>query len=313
MQHYNLHPIGVAVNLTGLTEFVIRAWEKRYKAVTPERTSTNRRLYSDEDINKLKLLKMVTQNGYSIKNVAGLSLDELNGLLSEVPSSAGPVGHEGSFVLIEECEELFNEFIEGIRNFDSKKVDAVLTRASMELTIPVMIRGLIVPVLIQVGNSWNNGEFRVSHEHFATEILRTFLGNMVESFQVSETAPVIVLTTPSGQIHEFGALIAALYSVAEGWKAYYLGPNLPAEEIAATAIKVNAKVLFLSIIYPYDDPKLSSELTRLDKYISDKIDIIAGGSAVNAYSGILKSINAGIAHDEIEFKNLLRSSRNGKN
>ncbi len=83
------YPIKVVSQMTGLSVHVIRAWEKRYNVVEPERTNTNRRLYSEEDIEKLKLLNNVLHEGHSIGGVANLSLNELKNLLSENKTCSG--------------------------------------------------------------------------------------------------------------------------------------------------------------------------------------------------------------------------------
>ena len=77
MQSEKKYSIKAVARISGLTEFVIRAWEKRYNAVTPSRTDTNRRIYSQTDIEKLKLLQHATTNGHSIGNIANLSIDSL--------------------------------------------------------------------------------------------------------------------------------------------------------------------------------------------------------------------------------------------
>lgn len=68
---------------TGLSAHVIRLWEKRYGAVIPERTNTNRRLYSDEQIERISRLRDITQNGHSIGNVAKLPTEKLRELAKE--------------------------------------------------------------------------------------------------------------------------------------------------------------------------------------------------------------------------------------
>ncbi len=77
MEKMYKYPIKVVSQMTGISAFVIRAWEKRHNVVTPSRTETNRRLYSDEDIEKLKLLNEAVKSGHNIGGIAYLSIDEL--------------------------------------------------------------------------------------------------------------------------------------------------------------------------------------------------------------------------------------------
>ena len=80
---------------------------------------------------------------------------------------------------------------------------------------------------------------------------------------MDEAAPHLLATTPPGQEHEIGALLAATTAAAEGWKVTHLGPNLPVEEIAAAALHSHARAIALSIVYPANDPRLRSDLRQL--------------------------------------------------
>jgi methanogenic corrinoid protein MtbC1 len=113
----------------------------------------------------------------------------------------------------------------------------------------------------------------------ATAHLRTFIGALRFRETYTGNEPKIVITTPTGQLHELGALmIAALVSV-DGWLPVYLGPNTPADEIVACALQSGARVVSLSLTYPADDPRIPTELTRLRTQLDGKIQIFIGGSA----------------------------------
>ena len=83
MENSNTYPIKVVSNLTGLSIHVIRAWEKRYNVVVPERTDTNRRVYSHSDVEKLKLLSKASEKGYAIGSIAYLSIKDLKSIVNE--------------------------------------------------------------------------------------------------------------------------------------------------------------------------------------------------------------------------------------
>jgi methylmalonyl-CoA mutase cobalamin-binding subunit len=104
--------------------------------------------------------------------------------------------------------------------------------------------------------------------------------------------PLLIVTTPPGQLHEFGALMAAATAVENGWEVVYLGPNLPAEEIAAAARQRGADAVALSIIYPSGDPRLRREMHRLRQFLGPDIPILVGGRAAAAYRETLSEIRA---------------------
>jgi methanogenic corrinoid protein MtbC1 len=117
----------------------------------------------------------------------------------------------------------------------------------------------------------------------------------------------MVVTTPSGQYHEIGALIVALTSASVGWQVTYLGPNLPAEEISAAAMEKNARIVLLSIVFPPDDPHLKLELERIRVLLPDNISIFVGGRASSSYLETFKKINATVFKEIRELRTNLES------
>src|SRR6059058_1635279 len=89
------HAIKSVVRRTGLSAHVIRIWEKRYQAVQPERTGTNRRLYSDEQIERLNLLRAITRAGHSIGPIAKLPIEKLRKLAAEQTTERHPLRATG--------------------------------------------------------------------------------------------------------------------------------------------------------------------------------------------------------------------------
>ncbi len=289
-----MHTINFVSKQTGISQFTIRAWERRYSALSPERTSTNRRLYSDADIEKLILLNLGVQAGHSIGQIAGLSLPDLKNRLQMDSSSGNNSTNTARSEYLHSVS--LNGFMQksmcAIENLDSRELEQILNRASIMLGIAVMLDHMLQPLLESVGERWRVNEIKVSHEHMASSVIRTFLGKVLELFQPSEAASLVVITTPAGQMHEFGALAAAITAASEGWKVLYLGPNMPANEIAVAARQANARAVAISISYLPDNVDIASELTRLREYLGSDIAILAGGSGAAAYHLTLNAIGA---------------------
>jgi methylmalonyl-CoA mutase cobalamin-binding subunit len=104
--------------------------------------------------------------------------------------------------------------------------------------------------------------------------------------------PLLVSTTPLGQQHEFGALMAAVTAASGGWKTLYLGPNLPAEDIAAAVKGRRANAVVLSLVYPADDPQLETELVKLRELTDEDLPLLVGGRAAIAYDDVLTEVGA---------------------
>ena len=308
------YPIKVVSQMTGLSVHVIRAWEKRYNVVEPDRSDTNRRLYSEEEIEKLKLLNDAVHSGHNIGSIASLSLNELKKLLTKEDYNS--TGKKDEVVPFPDSDkslaEIMSECMEAIKSYDAKKLESVLLNASAKLTQPILLEELVVPLVYKVGELWHSGEIRVANEHLASSIVRSFLFNLLESYSISDSAPAMISATPRGQEHELGALIAGVVAASSGWKVIYLGASLPAEEISAVVSHLNARVVALSIIYPNDDPHLKRELTKLHQLLPAGVSMIVGGRAANGYLDVLDKIGAVMVKNTKQLKLELEAIREHK-
>lgn len=287
------HTIQKAALKTGLTPHSIRAWERRYAALTPQRTSSNQRLYSDEDIERLVLLRKAVQSGCSIGRIAKLPSDELQRLIAETSVSDSADTGAPSFT----PEHLLEELMSTIERLDPAALEHLLARVASSLGTAAMLDQIVVPLLKRLGEYWRHGSGRIANEHMASMVIRTHLLRTLGSFQSPPPAPCLVVTTPVGQHHEFGALLVAVTAALQGWRVLYLGTHLPAEEIAGAVRRSGAIAVALSIVYPPDDPGLSEELLTLHKSLDNEALILVGGRDATAYRHVLTKIGAVIPGD----------------
>ena len=307
------YPIKVVSQMTGLSVHVIRAWEKRYNVVEPDRSDTNRRMYSEEDIEKLKLLNDAIHLGHNIGGIANLSAKELKSLLKKENQESS----EPSSIIVKSepdknIQEILTECISSIKNYDAKQLESILLNTSTKFTQPVLIEELIVPLVYKIGEMWHDGEIRVANEHLASSVVRSFLFNLLEAYSINDSAPVMISATPRGQEHELGALIAGVVAASSGWKVIYLGASLPAEEISSVVSYLNARVVALSIIYPNDDPHLKQELKKIHQLLPAGVSMIAGGRAANGYYDVLDEIGAVIVKNTKQLRMELEAIRENK-
>ena len=180
------HPIKVVVRRTGLSAHVIRVWEKRYQAVVPARTETNRRLYSDEDIVRLQWLQQAVQAGQSIGRIAHLPTAELVKLVGteQVPLAQKPTDGAGG-----EPGEFLARALVAVQKLDAVALEEQLVRASISLSQWHLFQEVVQPLMEHIGQMWQEGTLRIADEHLASAVVRSFIGNMRASFQVSEAAP----------------------------------------------------------------------------------------------------------------------------
>jgi len=271
---------------------LIRAWERRYSAVEPGRTQTRRRSYSDDDIARLLLLRRVVSSGRGIGQVAHLSNQELRALLVEGPAPADQVQAGAAAPADETAESYLTLCLSAARRLDVHGLEQQLERASVSLGRHKLLEQLLSPLMQQIGELWQRGELRPVHEHMASSVVRSFVGSLRVAHHAASGAPQLLVTTPVRQLHELGALIAAASAASDGWQVTYLGPDLPAEEIASAAVQTGAKAVALGIVYPPDDALLPEEIRRLRRMLPRTTELIAGGRAAASYSAVLDETGA---------------------
>lgn len=307
------HPIRVAVRRTGLSAHVIRVWEKRYQAVVPTRSPTNRRLYSDDDILRLWWLQQAVRSGRKIGRIAHRTTEELARLVNTggaaPPSSQGPATEAGADKHDGESAFYLEQALEAVIGLNPVMLETQLLRTSVQMSQRRLLEEVVHPLMERIGELWRQGALRIADEHMATAVVRSFIGNIVNGCQVPAAAPSVLATTPEGQMHEIGALLASAVAAAGGWNPTYLGPNLPAEEIAGAAARKGARVVLLSIVHPEDDPRLGSELVKLRRLLVGDTILLAGGRAARNYSNFLDQAGAVILNslgDLFDFLSLIR-------
>lgn len=306
------HPIQVVARRTGLTPDVLRAWERRYQAVTPHRTDTSRRMYSDRDVERLILLRSVTGAGRAISQVAGLSMDELRELTNEdTRAASGPPARAKPGSPADERPEI-GRAMEAVGALDAEGLRAVLAGASLSMTRTRLLDDLVIPLVEEIGERWHAGTLRIAAEHLATSVIQSFLTDFLRTAgSPGSPSAVVVVATPVGQRHQLGALMAAAAALSEGWGVIYLGSNLPAEEIAAAAVQKSARAIALSLVYPPDDPMLPGELRTLRDLMPAGTWLAVGGRAATAYQAVLSEVGASLILDLVEFGRTLSAVRSG--
>ncbi len=296
MNTQHLIPIRVVQNQTGLSMHLIRAWEKRYGAVSPERTDTQRRLYSEADVHRLNLLKGLVERGFSIGQIAKLTDDELERSLHEFERTV--VTSRAS--LSEDCSDSITcvkDGLEAIERYDGDRLRDVLTEAMIGMSEIQLIQDVIVPLMNRVGASWQAGDIRVAQEHFASAVIRERLGSMLTRRIPSSNAPLMISTTPQGYHHEIGAMVVAIIGATQGWRTIFLGSDLPAEEIAAAARKLGACLVALSLTYPECSAHTSEELVRLSQYLKPEGSLVVGGIVSESARSFLRRNNVDVLDD----------------
>lgn len=279
---------------TGLSPHVLRVWERRYGAVSPDRSDSNRRLYGDEELRRLELMAALTRGGHSIGQIASWSVEELESLSASLATEAEVATPRRDST---PGEEFMEDAWDCVRDLEIEKLRGVLENATVSLGISVMTERLIVPLIERIGVGWEQGEISVAEEHAASAVIKEVLFMASRPYGATMGAPGLVVCTPRGQLHELGGVLVACAARRQGWEVSYLGASLPAEEIARVAIRRKARAVGLSVVYPADDPGLSDELLRLRRLLPDGIGLLIGGRAAGGYQKAIDEIGARVISD----------------
>ncbi len=273
----NYISIKYVADRTGLSTHLIRVWESRYQAVSPERTGSNRRLYSEADVIRLQLLKNVVDTGHSISQVAKLSSDALMRLINR--HFAADHKPQSDFQRQSDPSYHLDLALKAVLQLDAEKLEYALTQASVNLTKIKLINEVITPLGKKIGEFWRQGELKIINEHIATPVIRSVLWNLLRSIDICGDAPRIVVATPVNHHHDLGALAIALIARESGWRSSFFGSNLPANEIAAAVKRTNARAVALSITFCLNHLQLVAELQKLRRYLHDDIAVFIGGQS----------------------------------
>jgi DNA-binding transcriptional MerR regulator/methylmalonyl-CoA mutase cobalamin-binding subunit len=311
-----VHPIQVVARRTGLSMDVIRAWEKRYAVVTPLRTDNGRRLYSDADVDRLRLLAQATNTGRSIKQVAGLTGAELEAAVREpadrqsAASAGSPAAEQRTDAAPMSVDHL-QLALDAVERFDALALDAALRRAVIALPAEQFLDSVVVPLWQRVTDRMRENTLRPPHGHLTLTTLRRTLHRIAEVGIMPFAAPDLVVTTPAGQPHELGALLAAAAAAAEGWRVTYVGPGVPADEIAETATYARARAVAVSLGTLRGDRILARELRRLRALLPHDVPILVECDASVAHGAALREIGATMVPDLPTLRTRLRAVRTG--
>ena len=225
------YSLGAVSRLTGLSPHVLRAWERRYEAVTPLRTPGGTRRYRESDVARLRLLAAATGAGHPIGDVARLSEAELR------RRTAGPD---------EEPRPQLRLILEAIDQLDADETERLLGVQLAALGSRWFVAAVVEPLMHEVGDRWEDGRLCIASEHLASAAVRNLLGGTLRRMAQSSQSLPILFTTLPGERHELGVLSCAVIAVELGANAIYLGPDLPAGEVVAAARATRAGAVAVS-------------------------------------------------------------------
>lgn len=222
---YIVYSIKQVVEMLDIPSVTLRAWENRYQAVTPERTESGYRLYSQENIEDLRWLKEQTEKqGISISHAVRMlkmrkqkQLDERLAVTGGDPSDA--IG------------KMKQQIYAALLEIQGERADALMDFGFSLYGYEAMVHQVLVPVLVKVGDAWEEGTATVAQEHYMTHMISSRLSQFFHVFPVYAHLPKVLAFCPAGEHHQIGLLLFSLFLRKNGVEVIYLGANTPEEGV----------------------------------------------------------------------------------
>jgi len=277
------YPIRAVSKLTGIGIDTLRAWERRYGAVTPTRDDRGR-MYTEADVARLRLLSGAVGRGHSIGRVAGLSNDQLRDLCA---ATAVPLDR-ATAVPGRRMPLDTNALTTALREYNAVALDQELSRLAAILRPVDLLQDVLMPVLTQVGDDWYRRRTRIAHEHLMSSTMRNLLGAFLRLYARRETSLRLLFATPSGERHEIATLGAAMLAASAGLGVSYLGADLPAREIVDSVEPAGAQVLVLGLTTAAADKARERELKTIVRELPDGVELWAGGRGAERHASIIR-------------------------
>jgi DNA-binding transcriptional MerR regulator len=277
--------------LSGIKAHTIRIWEKRHKIITPARTNTNIRFYSDDDLKKIINVSLLNNYGIKISKIADMSLSEMNNKVLELSEHKNDTAiHIDQLVvaMIDMEEEMFEKIL-----------NTLIIRYSFEKTVTE----IIYPFLDKIGVLWQTQNITPAHEHFISNLIRQKLIVAIDSLPIpAKTQKKVLLFLPEGELHEIGLLFYHFICRKAGLRTYYLGQTVPHADLKQI-FEIHQPHILITSITSFMSVSLEAYLQKLSKDFPQSQILVAGYQLQN-YLGA-KPENVLLFNMALELKELL--------
>jgi DNA-binding transcriptional MerR regulator len=253
------HRIGEFARRVGVSPELLRAWERRYGLLQPIRTDGGFRLYTAADAERVERMKRALDEGFSAAEAARRALAE-------------PRTTEG---MLDDARE---RLLAAARTYDEAAVQAVLDDAVGGFALETVLRELILPVMREIGEAWEDGELEIAQEHFATNLVRERLLALSRLWNRG-SGPLAILACPPGERHDIGLIAFGLVLRSHGWRILFLGADTP---LATLRGAVEATDPRLVVVASMDSALLEAEAAGLRRLAGSAPLVLSGAGASEA-------------------------------
>lgn len=254
---------------TGLSKDTLRVWERRYGFPTPQRDQFGERVYSLEQVDRLRAIRRLMDAGHRPGKIIGLSDEDLERLSERIPLSIHPAT-EAQANDLELLMALIREHaVEDLRREMGQRV--------LRMGLARFVTDVVAPLTERVGDAWARGQLEIYEEHLFTESMQIILRNAISTIPHSRARPRVLLTTFPGEAHGMGLLMVEALMALEGCRCVSLGVQTPVMDIARAAQSQSIDIVILSFSANMNPSVMVEGLNELRSNLPDSTQIWAGG------------------------------------
>ena len=252
---------------SGVSVHSIRAWEKRYNALKPDRSDGNTRNYNGNQLRRLLNITSLMNTEYKISELCSMSDSKLHELMNRQLETA-----------INGDEFLVSQMVAAALEFNESLFDKIFSRAVMSYGIEGTYIRVIYPSLERLGLMWSADKIAPAQEHFISNLIRQKLSSSIDLLPVSESSKNHwILFLPENEFHESGLLMANYLIRNAGHRCTYLGSNVPIDTLKQAAKQLKPSAFLFFLVAANDREEDNSIVYNMTKYFpSQNIHVAAG-------------------------------------
>lgn len=251
--------------LSGIKAHTIRIWEKRYQLLDPNRTDTNIRSYSDDDVRRILNVAMLVKNGYKISNIAAFDEERLQNEVLRVNRNSN------------DPDKSIDRLLFHTVNLDTFGFEQLLDKIITEYGFAKTFQQVVFPFFERIGVLWQAGSVFAAHEHFVSNLIRNRLIREIGKFEnAPESAKTVLFFLREGEWHELGLLYFNFLAAQMGLRCVYLGQSLPFSDLVNLLVHSKYDYVCTSFIQAMTKTELEQYLVNISGIFSQDRILISG-------------------------------------
>lgn len=268
--------------LSGIKAHTLRIWEKRYSVFNPNRTETNIRYYTNEDLKKILNISLLNKSGYKISSIAAMHSSEISDLVAAIN------------LVKTENEDLVDNLILSMIDMDEQLFTKTFNSCLVKLGFENSVLKIIFPFLSRIGTMWQAGSINPAQEHFVSNIIRQKMIVAIDGINLqpnSKQMQTVILFLRENELHELVLLFYSYAMRARGYHTVYLGQSVPVADLERVISIVRPDYLLTVITNSFSKKEWESFKSKMIEYSSDSTVLLSGKPAFELENNLAPNIH----------------------